>query len=289
MKTLRYTAALALSLTVVAGPCRADSSASGTLGNVHITLTDLDPNDGINPSLTINFGSQPFLNSAIGSYGPDFEQDAFSHLGKNASSTVNDSLQAPLSTSSATMVGANTVAGITSMLVSGSASSNSLGYGEFGALAANYTSTNFTLSPHTAITITVDATLNVQTTIGYDPVSGTGEFASSHALLVLDGHDIDGILIRSQAYQPLYVDAAMDAYGNFTGAQQSWAGTLSVTYSNTSSQDLLGAFYGELDAGGSSIATPVPEPDSYALLAAGLGVMVWMTRRRKAQSLKRNA
>ncbi len=279
-----HTLALALGIALAAGPAFADSSASATLGNVHISLTDLDLSDGITPALAINFGSQPYLNGAIGSYGTEFLRDGYAHLGANASSIVTDSVQAAFATSSATMVGADTLAGITSMVVSGTAGSSSVGFGEFGALAANYTSASFTLSAHTSITITVDAAMFAQTTFGYDPVTGAAESASGHVMMVFDGYDADGNSLYDDAYQELAVDAALDANGNVTGAQQSWSGTLSVTFSNASSQDVLGTFYSELGVGGSSIPAPVPEPASYALLMAGLGAIAWVARRRAGAS-----
>ncbi|MDY0744374.1 PEP-CTERM sorting domain-containing protein [Paucibacter sp. R3-3] len=281
---------LALGLALTAGSALADSTASGTLGNVHITLTDLDPNDGITPSLSINFGSQPYLNGAVGSYGPGFIQDGYAHLGKNASSTVTDSIQAPFASSSATMIGANTVAGIGSMTVAGSATSGTVGFGEFGALAANYTSSQFVLSPNTAITITVDATLNVQTTLGYDPLTGNLEHASGHVLMFFDGTATDGSSLYTDAGQDLYVDAAMDSNGKITGAKQSWSGTLDISFANASSQSIVGNFYSELSVGGLSMAVPsvgtdpaatVPEPSTYALLLGGLGVVGGIARRRK--------
>jgi len=283
---------LGLGLTLAAGSALADSSGSATLGNVHITLTDLDPNDGISPSLSINFGSQPYLNGAVGSYGTGFLQDGYAHMGKNASSTVTDSIQGPYATSSATMIGANTVAGIGSMTVAGSATSGTVGFGEFGSLAANYTSSQFVLSPNTAITITVDATLNVQTTLGYDPLTGKLEHASGHVLMLFDGSAADGSSLYNDAGQDLYVDAAMDGNGNITGAKQSWSGTLDISFANASSQSIVGSFYSELSVGGVSMAIPalgsnpaaaVPEPSSYALLLGGLGVVGGIARRRSAR------
>lgn len=281
MKKTSLALAVAAGFVLAATPAFADSSASATLGNVRITLTDLDLTDGITPSLTINFGSQPYLNGAIGSYGPEFVRDGYAHLGKNAGSTVTDSVQAAYASSSATMVGADNISGITSMAVSGAAGSSAIGFGEFGALAGNYTLASFLLSANTAITITMDATMNVQTTLGYDPATGNGEHAQSHVHVLFDGYDDNGNSLLDEYYQDLYVDAKLDANGNITGAQQSWASTFSVTFNNFSSHEQLGNFMGEIGVGGSSMLTPVPEPETYALLLAGLGVVGQVARRRR--------
>ncbi len=106
------------------------------------------------------------------------------------------------------MIGASNVAGFSFMSVSGSAGSSSIGYGEFGALAANYTNVGFTLSPNTALSITVDARMDVGTTLGYNPITGLDEHASSHVLFLIDGFDENGNSMLDQAYQELYVGSA---------------------------------------------------------------------------------
>lgn len=282
MKQSTLCTALALGLAFAASPALSASTGTVTLGNLQISLIDLDLNDGVTPWITMNYESQPYLNGAVGSFNPDYERDGYAHLGKRADSVVSDAVQTAFAGSSATMVGASNVAGFSLMSVSGSAGSSAIGYGEFGALAANYTLTGFTLSANTALSITVDARMEVGTTIGYNPSTALGEHAASHVLFLIDGVDENGNSMLDQAYQELYVDYGVDANGNITGAQQNWSGTLSVAYNNFSTNSAVAGFYSEIGVGGSSVTTPVPEPESYALLLGGLAVIGAIARRRRA-------
>lgn len=276
------TLAVALGLVLAASPALSASTSTVTLGNLQITLTDLDLNDGVTPWINMNYESQPYLNGAVGSFNPDYERDGYAHLGKQADSVVSDTVQAAFASSSAAMIGASNLAGFSFMSASGTAGSSSVGYGEFGALASNYTLTSFTLSANTALSLTVDARMEVATTIGYNPGTAMGEHAASHVLFVIDGIDENGNSMLDQAYQDLYVDASVDASGHLTGTQQSWSGTLTVGYNNLSTNSAVAGFYSEIGVGGSSVTTPVPEPESYALMLAGLAVIGTVARRRRS-------
>ncbi len=64
-------------MALAAGPALSASSGTVTFGNLQITLTDLDLSDGITPSLTLNYESQPYLNGAVGSFNPDYESTGY--------------------------------------------------------------------------------------------------------------------------------------------------------------------------------------------------------------------
>jgi hypothetical protein len=40
-------------------------------------------------------------------------------------------------------------------------------------------------------------------------------------------------------------------------------------------------YFGLIGSGTADVAAPVPEPETYALMLAGLGVLGWASRRRK--------
>jgi hypothetical protein len=67
-RALLIAAAAALSLGVAA-PARADTQASATLSDILIRLVDLDPNDGITPSLTFLGNSDGTVSTTARSWG----------------------------------------------------------------------------------------------------------------------------------------------------------------------------------------------------------------------------
>jgi len=270
-------------LALAASTALADATSQITLGNVRITLTDLDLSDGITPWIAMSYESQPYLNGGAGSFSPEGELDtqAYAHLGRHNSSAVSGSASTAMSHSAASMTGSTNLTGFSGMQVSGYALSGANSYGEYGALAANYISTAFTISANTAVTITFDTSIQVGTTLGFNSAQGREEHAQGHVLLYIDGMDDDGNSLTVDQYRELYAGFQMGEDGSFSGQQASWAGTLSLTYSNTMAHEALANIYGEIGIGGSSVLAPVPEPASAALTLGGLALVGAVLRRQR--------
>jgi len=86
-------------------------------------------------------------------------------------------------------------------------------------------------------------------------VSGPGAFGSGHQ----NAHSL------------------VDAYDWDWGPVLSDSGILNVSFVNLTNGNLAGQFHASAYA-----AAPIPEPEAYALLLAGLGLVGWMARRRQA-------
>lgn len=275
-------ALLACALALTAGSAIADATSQITLGNVRITLTDLDTSDGVSPWIALNYESLPYLNGGAASFTPSYDMQAYAHLGKHDTTMLSDSVQTAWSSSAASIAGSSNLLGFTSLLASGQALSGANGYGEYGALAANYSSTSFLISANTAVSISVDASISVATTVGYNSAQDRAEHANGHVLLYIDGLDDDGNSLAVDQYMELYAGFQQSADGSFIGEQSSWSGTLTLNFSNTAAHDQLANIYGEIGIGGASVLAPVPEPSSYALALGGLALLGGVLRRRRA-------
>jgi hypothetical protein len=270
------------------------SALASAVSHVHIrgatiTLVDLDTADGIAPSITLLHGSQPYLNMGAGSFDPSYGSDAYAALGTGADSTLSGVATTVHAQASATITGQASLVGYSAAILHGSAQSTPVGYGEYGATAAPYTSMNVQVSANTKVTVTFDASIDVATTVGMDG-HGTGERAMGRILMAFDGLDAQGDYVLDQQWQELVAGYQLGSAGEPLGESLHWDGALSVSFANWTQGDSIATLYTEGVIGGSSVISAVPEPAAFGMLLGGLALLgvagTMGTERRRAGSLR---
>ncbi len=270
--------AIAALLAAPAGAAMADAFGSGGMGAITITLIDLDPNDGIAPSLSFADGFNLQMSGYVRAATPNEDiYREFSRVGASATTSIASGSSTAWSSASGS---ATAVAGVGygPMSVQGSALSGVDTSGVFYSLIYG-SGAQFTLSAHTAISFSVDGWAHGQTTLGGDPETGFDESGGAVLQLELGGTAPDGSLLWDRQQGAAVARYALDANGLVTGTTEDWAGRLTVSYANLGDGSADGLFLARLSASGYSVAA-VPEPQSAALLLGGLGAVGLMARRR---------
>ncbi|MEQ1600622.1 MAG: PEP-CTERM sorting domain-containing protein [Methylophilaceae bacterium] len=67
---------------------------------------------------------------------------------------------------------------------------------------------------------------------------------------------------------------------NFAGADYKWLAVDAIRWSSVDGQSSVGRLYGSVDSIQFAAVNNVPEPETYAMLLAGLGLLAWKLRRR---------
>jgi hypothetical protein len=267
MKTnIQISCALAAAAMALAGPAVAVNSATATVTGFSFTLYDLDPSDGITPDLTL---ANPYSQSYARVY--------------SASESANDSdgqpgSFVPTSAASALAFGyaeATTGNGAATAMghVSGPA------YGGSGSFYSQAVGTQygFTLTPWTGLRLTLT----------FDGTASTGPALSSNNLYANASGVLQvGVSDGGNGYEYHYGQRSAYAGCNWDGSacageSNSFSGTVSLTYANLSGDSVAGWLYGYAYAQGTS-AVPVPEPQTYLILLAGLAGVGAVVRRRSA-------
>ena len=290
MKTKIVCAAAAALLA--AGPALADSSASATLGPLTLTLIDLNPLDGVTPwvSFAGSSGSYTYANAYTSApYGYDNTDNHGSGAwGSSASAATTSLAQA-----SAAISGSGTLAG-TTLAASGSAanpvSANPWDYAYFQGYAygPDVGSQSFTLSANTLMVVQGAGSFVASTTGGYSLTYYYGEYVNASVSLQLSGPASSGGIGGYQnSYDQIgasfYSSAYWDGTGYvLTGASASDARTLGVSFLNLTGTEMTGTMSAQVNVWGQTYANPVPEPETWALMLAGLAAVGSLARRRRA-------
>lgn len=140
---------------------------------------------------------------------------------------------------------------------------------------------NFTLGPYTQVIFSVSASLQTQTTVGYDGVND--EWAAAQAQLYIvepngSFYSADFVFARAsydQIFNPS--NGSFDYYGQNINNSR----LLGVTWANSDEIEKNGGLNAIALTYGLSNIQAVPEPETYAMLLAGLGLIGFTARRKR--------
>lgn len=289
MKTPAITAVWAgVALALACGAAVADSRGAGAVTSVTYTLIDLNPNDGIAPSITfassVSDYAGPTATGYVRASTPDEDiYREYTRYGASPSSAISGGTSTAWSSTSSSAVGVAGV-GVSSMKVKGEALSTADISGVYYS-AVESPLAHFTLSANTAVVFTATGWLTGQTTLGGDP--DTGFVENGGAVLQLEtrgpGQGGDTVYDRQQADAVAWY--TQGANGAVSGESKSWQGVLTSGYSNTNAFAVEGQFGIALSVAGTSVAG-VPEPSTYAMLLAGLAGVGCIARRRQSTATR---
>ncbi len=293
-------------LLLAATPAMAASTADVQVTGVSLQLIDLNPGDGIAPSVSFSGGASRG-ESAIsftrpGSSGS--ENATFTGLA-GAWSPGSVGVAGGFGSAAASLSGGGMPTG-SSLSATGSATAPTGGFclpGDTGfnncfAAQAGFSasvqptgfSSSFTLSPGTLMVLTVDATLNASATGGgrtaqfNDFFFTNGDGASANLSLSVNGAGPTGSGLQSSSDSRFLSAFAFYDFGSgvFIPDSESFSGQLGVSFTNLSSGTLEGSFTMNLGVSGTAYgdALLVPEPGAWALMLAGLAAVAGVARRR---------
>lgn len=264
---------------VLATPAFAYSYSSAFTNSFYWALTDLDPDDGIAPSITWNENFDSVVFGSIFEGGTQLRY--FESNGSGTFGDVSDSVNTPLTQAGARVSSSNALSAF------GANSANDTQYHATAWPGAHPGS--FTLSPQTEVqfflvgNVYAESTAEVNTYNYADAYAGLGVFDALgpyDTWVGIRGSEIEASSKDGVTYVSLY---DVSDYSTIAGYPLLSSGTtlwLDVSYSNTSNDLKNGYIFQYAGVAGASITTPVPEPENYALLMAGLGLIGLFTKRR---------
>jgi hypothetical protein len=291
MKRLAMHTLAAACLAVAAAPAFATASSSAAMGNLVITLTDLDLNDGISPWLSFTPNSVSGLHNEAKGWGDVYEaytrDDYASAPSKDG--LLSRQIDTAWSTSSGSVNTAANAAGYTSMAAQGAAMSGLDGYGKYFSQAYNGNGVSeFKLSANTQVTFSVVADLKAHTSMGYNLDADMAEYGYARVLFNVGG-TINGMWQNDAQERAVLAEYYVNDDNTVSGVSDSWSGLLSVSFANTGSSTADAWLQGvALSEGQSAVwdgVTPVPEPETYAMMLGGLA-LIGVARRKAGRAGK---
>jgi hypothetical protein len=256
----------------------AHAVATGTaeIGNLRITLYDLNPNDGIAPGFSFLPGAISIVAAGVDDYAN--AQFLFDRADGVASfDPVAVQSTSPLGDARASVTGDGSAEGVVA-----TAQARAQGFGgnvdTWVQAEALPVLGGFSLTPWTAVRFEADTVVTATTTVGCDDRCWWYEVMYASASL---GVEVDGP-VREQhiAYRDAQARYAPLGNGVFGGETVDNSGLLGLTFANASALETQANFYMSAFVSGAS-PFPVPEPGTWALMLAGLGTFGLIASRRQ--------
>lgn len=259
-------ARLACAALLAAGHCQAQTTTTATLADFHVELTDLDPSDGIAPSLGLDPQARSTTYAQVQS---EAGQDSF-RQGASAFGAVSAGVDVGASAGSAAFSGDPLGAGAAISASATGAGFSAIGWGGAAISDPQGGFPDLVLGPQSEVTFSGTATIDW---------SDTNTGAVTYALVdlrfwqVVDDADVN--------FVEDFLGSAYYGQGTPSG---SISGPVSITFANPTDAAQSVVFDVELHAYATNheaYPSPVDEPASAALLLAGASIVLWGARRRR--------